>query len=317
MATSKLTTKQQVESIWELGGLTPLQLIKNVWKQIDADNVLGLAAELAYSYLLAIFPFLLFLLSVFGLFAARGTVLRTNLLFYFSEVLTPAAYELLSKTLDEITKNSTGGKVTLGIVLALWAASGGMTAMISALNQAYGVRESRSWLKVHAIAVGLTIAISVLVIAALALVLAGGHIANFVGARLHLGWVAVTAWKILQWPAALFFVILAFSLIYYYAPNVKQQHWYWITPGSVVGVLLWVAASFGFRVYLHFFNSYSSTYGSLGAVIILLVWFYVTGLAFLVGGEINAEIEHAAAERGHPEAKAEGEKISPADRQAA
>ena len=150
MATSKLTTKQQVESIWELGGLIPLRLIKNVWKQIDEDNVLGLAAELAYSYLLAIFPFLLFLLSVFGLFAARGTVLRTNLLFYFSEVLPPAAYELLSKTLDEITKNSTGGKVTLGIVLALWAASGGMTAMISALNQAYGGRESRSWLKVHA-----------------------------------------------------------------------------------------------------------------------------------------------------------------------
>lgn len=232
MATSKLSTKQQVESIWELGGLTPLQLIKNVWKQIDEDNVLGLAAELAYSYLLAIFPFLLFLLSVFGLFAARGTVLRTNLLFYFSEVLPPAAYELLSKTLDEITKNSTGGKVTLGIILALWAASGGMTAMISALNRAYGVRESRSWLKVHAVAVGLTIAISVLVMSALVLVLAGGYIANFAGAKLHLGWVAVTAWKILQWPAAFLFIVLAFSLIYYYAPNVKAQHWYWITPGS-------------------------------------------------------------------------------------
>src|SRR5207253_507317 len=100
--------------------------------------------------------------------STRGTVLRTNLLFYFSEVLPPAAFELLSKTIDEVTKNSTGGKVTLGILLALWAASGGMTVMISALNGAYGVRESRSWLKVHAIAVGLTIAISILVISAVA-----------------------------------------------------------------------------------------------------------------------------------------------------
>jgi Virulence factor BrkB len=199
MATSKLSTEQQVESIWALGGLTPLLLIKNVWKEIDQDNVTGRGSELAYNYLLAIFPFMLFLLAVFGLFAARGTVLRTNLLFYFSEVLPPAAFELLAKTIDEVTKNSTGGKVTLGIALALWAASGGMTAMMmSALNGAYGVRESRSWIKIHAIAVGLTIAISILVISALALVLAGGHIANFAGAKLHLGWVAVTrtpAWE--------------------------------------------------------------------------------------------------------------------------
>jgi membrane protein len=158
------------------------------------------------------------------------------------------------------------------------------------------------------------VAISILVIGALTLVLAGSHIADFVGAKLHLGSIAVMGWKGLQWPAALFFILFAFALIYFYAPNVKEQRWYWVTPGSVFGVLIWLAASFGFRVYLHFFNGYSSTYGSLGAVIILLVWFYVTGLAFLIGGEINAQIEHAAAERGHPEAKAEGEKIAPADK---
>jgi membrane protein len=97
-------------------------------------------------------------------------------------------------------------------------------------------------------------------------------------------------------------------LIYYFGPDVKEQHWYWITPGSVVGVLVWFVSSLGFRVYLHFFNNYSRTYGSLGAAIILLLWFYVTSLAFLIGGEINAEIEHSAAERGHPEAKMMGEK---------
>jgi membrane protein len=106
------------------------------------------------------------------------------------------------------------------------------------------------------------------------------------------------------------FVILAFATIYYFAPDVEEQHWYWITPGSVVGVLLWAAASAGLRGYLHFFNTYSKTYGSLGAVIILMLWFYVTGMAFLVGGQINATIEHAAAEHGHIEAKAPGQKAA-------
>ena len=116
------------------------------------------------------------------------------------------------------------------------------------------------------------------------------------------------AWKGLALLAALFFIVFSFSLIYYYGPDLEEQHWYWITPGSLIGVALWLAASFGLRIYLHFFNSYSKTYGSLGAVIILLLWFYLTGFAFLVGGEVNAVIENAAAERGHPEAKAEGEK---------
>jgi membrane protein len=130
------------------------------------------------------------------------------------------------------------------------------------------------------------------------------------GETLGLGAIAVFAGKVLVWPLALAFVVISFSLVYYFGPDVKEQHWYWITPGSLIGVLLWLLASFGFRVYLHFFNSYSKTYGSLGAVIILLVWFYVAGLTFLLGGEINAEIEHAAAHRGHPEAKAEGQKAA-------
>ena len=114
----------------------------------------------------------------------------------------------------------------------------------------------------------------------------------------------------MQWPAALVLIAVAFSLVYYFGPDVKEQHWYWITPGSIVGVLIWLASSFGFRAYLHFSNTYSKTYGSLGGVIILLLWFYVTGLCFLVGGHINAQIEHAAAEHGHPEAKAPGQKAA-------
>jgi membrane protein len=251
---------------------------------------------------------LLFLLSLFGLFASHGSVLQGKLLFYLSRVLPPSAFDLLAKTISEVTHNTGSGKLTVGILLALFSASGGVSAMISALDGAYGVRESRSWFKVRGIALGLTLALAVLVVTALALVLAGGAVANYFGARLGLGIVVVVTWKAIQFVAALFFVVVAFSLIYYYGPDLKEQHWYWITPGSLIGVLLWFLASLGFRVYLHFFNSYSHTYGSLGAAIILLIWFYVTGFAFLVGGSINAEIETAAAEHGHPEAKAAGEK---------
>jgi membrane protein len=310
MTDSMLSTKQQVVSIWSLGGLTRKQLLKRVWVEIDNDDLLGRASELAYNFLLAVFPMLLFLVSLFGVFAAQRGELQGRLFYYLGQVLPPAAYELISKTLQEVIKNSGGGKVTLGLVLALWAGAGGMSSLMSGLNAAYNVRDARPWWKKRGIAVALTLAISILVIAALFIVVAGGNVAELVGGKLHLGTAAIISWKVLQWPVALAFIIFAFALIYYFGPDLKEQHWYWITPGSLIGVLLWLATSFAIRVYLHFFNTYSKTYGSLGAVIILLLWFYVTGLSFLVGGEINSEIEHAAAERGHPEAKPEGQKAA-------
>ena len=305
---SQLSTEEQVSTIWGLGGLSARQLGKRVLASINDDNLLGRASELAYNFILALFPLMLFLLSLFGMFASRGTVLKTNLLTYLSQVLPPAAFQVVSHTLAEVTRNASNGKLTFGILLTIWFASGGMTAMISGLNGAYGIRESRSWLKVHAIAVGLTIAISLLIILALAAVLAGGYVANVVGSYYGLREVTIFAWRVAQVIVAVAFVMLSFSVIYYFGPDVEEQHWYWITPGSLIGVLVWIAASFGFRAYLHFFNSYSKTYGSLGAVMILLMWLYVTSFSFLIGGEINAQIEHAAARRGHPEAKAPGEK---------
>jgi len=310
MSDSNLTTTQQVASMWDLGCLTLKELGQRVWAGIDQNDLFGRASELAYNFILALFPLLLFLVSLFGLFASRGQSLNNNLMGYLAAVLPPSAFDLVNKTIREVARNSGGGKVTFGIILTLWVASGGMSSMMSTLNAAYSVKESRSYIKVRTIALGLTIAVSLLVMAALGLVLLGGYLAEWAGSHLDLGTAAVLAWKVLQWPVALVFVVLSFSLIYYFGPDLKEQHWYWITPGSLVGVLVWVAASFAFRAYLHFFNTYSKTYGSLGAVIILLVWFYVTGFAFLIGGEINAQIEHAAAEHGHPEAKAPGQKAA-------
>jgi membrane protein len=307
---SRLSTKQQIQSIWSLGGLSPKQLGRRVWSEIGQDDLVSRASDLAYNFLLGGFPMLLFLVSVFGLFASQSRHLQDSLFFYLSQVLPPAAYTLVERTLREIIRNSGSGKLAFGLVFALWAGSGGMSSLISGLNIAYGVRDSRSWIKVRLRAMALTIAISILVTLALLIVLYGGSIAEFLGTRFDLADVAVLSWKVAEWVVALAFVILAFALIYYYGPDLKEQHWYWITPGSLAGVILWLAVSFAFRVYLHFFNSYSKTYGSLGAVIILLFWFYVTGFAFLIGGEINSEIEHAAADHGHPEAKPEGKKAA-------
>ncbi|HEX8748697.1 MAG TPA: YihY/virulence factor BrkB family protein, partial [Pyrinomonadaceae bacterium] len=140
------------------------------------------------------------------------------------------------------------------------------------------------------------------------LILYGGDIAEKVAASYGFGDLFTVLWKILQWPIVLLFILLSFSLIYFFAPDLKDQDWKWVTPGSLVGVGLWILVSFLFRLYLSFFDSYSATYGSLGAVIILMLWFYLTGLAILIGGEINSEIENAAAEKGAPDAKERGEK---------
>lgn len=310
MTDSVLTTDEQIESIWALGGLTWRQLAHNVWGGINRNDLINRAYELAYNFLLAVFPMLLFLLGLLGMLASEGSQLRSNLFYYFQLVLPPMAYKMLVQTLYEVTPVSTGGKLTFGLLFALYSGSAGMTQLMSTLNAAYEVREERSWIKVHLISLALTLAMAVLLVAALFLVLAGGQMIASAGRAIGS---AVLAWvigKILQWSFALAFVVFAFAMIYYFAPNVHEQHWYWITPGSVVGVVMWAIGSVAMRVYLHFFNTYSKTYGSLGAVIVLMLWFYLTGLSFLIGSQINATIEHAAAEHGHIEAKAPGEKAA-------
>lgn len=310
MATSELRTDEQLASLWSLGGLTWRELLRRVWEKINQNDLINRGYELAYNFLLAIFPLLLFLFALLGVFASEGGLLRTNLFLYLGLVLPPSAFQLLTRTVTEITGNTAAGKLTFGLLFALYSGSAGMTQLISTLNAAYEVREERSWLKVHAVSLGLTLAMSVLAIGALFLILAGGQIIGSLGQSLGLKTAAFLAAKILQWTFALSFVVMAFAVIYFFAPDVREQHWYWITPGSVIGMGLWAGASACLRAYLHFFNSYTRSYGSIGAVIILMLWFYVAGLAVLIGGQINATIEHAAAEHGHVEAKEPGQKAA-------
>lgn len=295
-------------AMWARGGLGWKEFGQRVWHEISEDDVFGRAAQLAYYFLLALFPLLLFLTSVIGLVMGSGTGLRHSLFNYLSQVLPPSAFQLVDTTMYEVSKSSGGGKLSFGILAALWAASNGMGAISSSLNVAYNVKESRPWWKSRLIAIFLTIALAVLIITALVLLLYGGSIAEAIAGKFGLGDVFTITWKIIQWPIVLAFMLLSFSLIYYFAPDLHDQDWKWITPGAVVGVVLWLLISLAFRIYLHFFNSYSATYGSLGAVIILMLWFYLTGVAILVGGEINSEIENAAAEAGKSDAKERGEK---------
>src|ERR1700690_634629 len=286
-------TTNHRSTVWKLGGLTSWQLARNVWGEIGANDLLGRSSELAFDFLFALVPLLLFVLTLFGLFASRSIELQGNLLSYFADFLPPAAFQILKSIVIELTASAGGGKLTFSIIIALWIASGGVTSMISALNLAYHIRESRSWLTVRIIALALTLFISVLLLAASFVVLAGDHVVGWLGLELQLQPIVIVIWQMLQWPAAALFVVMSYSLIYCFGPDLKQRRWHWITPGSAFGVFLWLLGSIGFRVYLHFFNTYSASYGSLGAIMILLVWLYVTGFAFLIGGEINAEIERA------------------------
>lgn len=289
--------------------LVSKEFLWRVWARAEEDEILGRAAQLSYYFLLALFPLLLFLITLFGYMAGAGSSLRQKLITYLGNVMPYSAFQLVVATIDQITNARGGGKLWLGLLAALWAASSGVNALAQALNSAYDVPETRSWWKIRLISIALTVAIAVLIISALLLVLYGGRLGQFLATLVDEGYVFTVVWKILQWPIALAFVFVAFALIYRFAPNVGARRRgkrlptddlrrRWLSPGVLVAVTLWLLVSLGFRLYLHFFNSYSATYGSLGAVIILMLWFYLTGTAILLGGEINCELESSEQPQG-------------------
>ena len=305
--------EEHLASLWNRGGLTWRELLHNVWGGIRQNDLIDRAYELAFNFLLSVFPLLLLIVACLNIFATEGTAMRGTLYHYIAVVLPPDASALMISTLEQVTRNPhkpDTGKLAFGVLFWLFAGSSGMTQLMSTLNAAYEVPERRSWIRVHLISIGLTLAMTVLIVIAMLLVLFGGDAVTRLSYQLELPSIAFVAIKVVEWVLALGFVIFALATIYYFAPDVEQHPWYWITPGSCVGVMLWALASIGLRVYLHYFNTYSATYGSLGAVIVLMLWFYVAGLAMLIGGQINATIEHAAALHGHPEAKLPGQKAA-------
>jgi membrane protein len=279
------------------------EVFKRTWKEANEDDVLGRSAQLAYYFFLALFPLLICVITVLGVLDWKGANVQDAVLDFLASVLPGSATTLVQKTLSEVNQAHATSKLSVGLIFSLWSASAGMSAIMDTLNAEHEVREGRSFVKRSATALGLTLAVAILLIAAVAIVLAGGPTAEAFS-----GGIVKIAIKIVQWPVAIALVLLGFALVYFFAPNVKEQKWHWITPGAVIGVALWLAVSFALKIYLHFFDRYSATYGSLGAVIILLLWFYASGASLLFGAEINSVIEDAAAAEGEPEAKLKGER---------
>jgi membrane protein len=300
-------------SSWDLGNLwnfegTPVMVIlKRTGKSFMDDDLLSRAAELGFYFLFALFPMLICASSILGLAARSASTFYDKLLHSLALFVPPSAYRLVIDTFNQTAEASTSGKVTFGLVVALWSASMGFSAIQDTMNLVYKVRETRPYWKVHVSAILVTILLAVIATFNLGVLFCGDLLAR--RAYLHI-WhrpLAVGLAVVIHAVTGLIataLLMLIFSTIYYYAPDLKVKRWHWLTPGAAIGIVTWMLASLGFRAYLHFFNTYSLTYGSLGAVMILLVWFYITGLTLLTGAEINSEIQASVAEKRLKEAGA-------------
>jgi membrane protein len=265
------------------------------------DNITDWAAALTYYGMLSLFPGLLVFLSALGL-AGRRTTQR--IIDSLTSLAPGPTRDLLSNAVAGLQNGhrSTAGVLAIaGLLGALWSASGYVGAFMRACNAIYDVPEGRPAWKKLPIRVGVTILTGVVVlIIALSVVLTGA-LARKVGDLLHLGSGVVTAWDIAKWPVLLMLISLLFALLYWAAPNARSGGFRWVSPGSLLAVLVWVAASAGFAVYVANFGSYNKTYGSLAAVIIFLVWLWISNIALLLGAEFDAELQRSrAAEAGHP-----------------
>ncbi len=276
------------------------ELGKRTLNETVEDDVSGLAAELAYYFFLALFPALLFLVALASFFPVHdlmNQVVGALSRFAPGEVLT-----IVRDQVAKIAGSKNGGLLTIGFLGTVWSTSSAMSGIISTMNKAYEITDSRPWWKVRLIAIGLTFAVGIFILVSFALVLVGPTLAEPMANWLSLGPAFAWTWRIVQWPIVFLLVAAAMGMIYYFGPDAEQK-WEWITPGSLLATALWVLISLGFRVYVTAFGNFNATYGAIGGVIVAMLWMYISGLAILVGAEANAEIENAS-----PWGKDKGEK---------
>lgn len=274
---------------------------RDLYQQITDDNVFNGAAALGFYLTLSIFPALIAVMAVIPYLPIANV--DQAIMDLLRQALPANAAELVEGVVTQVTSQRRGGLLSVGILLALWTASSGMYAIMQQLNITYHVQEARSFLKARAVAIGLTLLFALLVIGALSLVVLGGTIQGWLGERLGFSSALLWVFAAVRWVIIALGLLLAFALIYYLAPNVEQK-FVFITPGSVMGAVLLIVASLGFAFYTTNFADYDATYGSIGAVIVLMFWLYLTGLVILLGSEINVLYESYAAE-----GKERGEKV--------
>jgi membrane protein len=255
------------------------------------EDLLSSAAQVAFYFAFALFPLLLFLVALFGFVLESANDLRDEMFFYLRQVMPGSASDLVQKTIDEVTENSSGGKLTFGIAVALYSASAGIDSIRIALNGVYNLTETRPFWKTKLLTLFLTFILAVLITVALGIVFYGEKFLTLILDTISLPIPSPFFLGVLQWVTVLVVLISTFALLYNYLPKHKKNAWVWITPGAIVGIALWLALSYAFRLYLDYFNTYDKTYGSLGAVIILMLWLYLTALVILIGGSINAVLQ--------------------------
>jgi membrane protein len=291
--------------LWGRAGLSWAELFRRTWKEIWRDEVFGQAARLAFYLFLAFVPSLLLLWLMLTKVAETGVDLRNVFFKALFQILPVQSSSVVLTALKQ-----TGGMLglrglALSISWAFWAALNGMWALITGLNQAYEVEEGRPMWKALLVALGLMVVWSALGLVALVVAVSGARIGELIGAA----GVWRTLWIVLHWVVAFAVLLIAFAILYRFGPHLERKEMQWSTPGAVIGVSLWLGSAVAFRTYLERFNSYHRIYGPLDSMAILMLWLYISGAAILIGGEVNAVIEHAAAERGDVRARAPGERV--------
>jgi membrane protein len=290
----------QMPTVPKFAGLGWRELLRTTWREAAKTNIANRAAELAFWFLLGFFPMLLSVVSMVSTLSSASDS-QTILMKYVGEVLPSAASNLVQQVLAQ---TASSGRAWFALLFALWSSSSATAGLIDTLNEIYGVKESRPWWQCRLIAVVLALAMGVLLTAALMIVVYGPillHVLNVSSTLFVL--------KIAQWPAAAFLLILALLGLYRFAPNIRQQRLKWLLPGSVFAAVVWMVASILFKVYVRHFSHFGLLYGSLGTLIILMFWFYLSGIVILAGGEINAILEDAAARHKIPGAKRRGQRL--------
>jgi len=277
----------------ELHHVNPVELLKRSVRAFLDDDMPTYAAALSYSALFALFPFLIFLIALLGFLHIP------DFFDWLLEQAQPAmpsdSYSLVESVIRDIQGKSRGGLLSVGILIAIWSASSGIRSVMNAMNVAFGVEETRSALRRYALSVVYTIGLAALLIASAALMLVGPRAIRWIADQADLGSQFVTLWTWLRWPVLVLLLMMVAALIYYVAPNVDQP-FALVSPGAVVAVIIWVLASVGFSLYVSNFSNYSATYGSLGGIIVLLLYFYISSAVLLLGAEVNAELRRAAVE---------------------
>ena len=283
-------------------------LLRELYRRWTDHTVTDKAAQLSYYFLFALFPFLFFLVTLTAYLPLRGAT--DEMLGRVGQVMPKQAFELIQDHLRDLLNTPRPRLLTLGIAITLWSASSGVDALRASLNLSYDVKESRPFWRTRGTALILTLLGSVAVLLAVSMIALGGKAGLWLAAKVGLSQQYTVVWTFLRWPATALVIISIAALLYYLLPDVKQRFRF-ITPGSLVGTALWLLSTWAFTLYAEHFGSYNATYGSIGSAVILMTWLYITGLVFILGGEINAILEHASPDGKERGARAEGEAPPP------